>query len=79
MDSYIADLRAVTQMGLDINIFRMNRLGIPQDRIANRLGLIRTSLHHHLSKMPVLANSTNTYLPVDNIMFKVHIVSQKDT
>ena len=62
VDSYISDLRAVTQMGLDINIFRMNRLGIPQDRIANRLGLIRTSLHHHLSKMPVLANSTNTDL-----------------
>jgi hypothetical protein len=40
----------------------MNRLGIPQDRIAKRLGLIRTSLHHHLSKMPVLANSTNADL-----------------
>jgi ParB/RepB/Spo0J family partition protein len=62
VDSYIADLRAVTQMGLDIKIFRMNRLGTPQDRIAKRLGLIRTSLHHHLSKMPVLANSTNADL-----------------
>jgi len=30
VDSYIADLRAATQMGLDIKIFRMNRLGIPQ-------------------------------------------------
>ena len=62
VDSYIADLRAVTQMGLDIKIFRMNRLGIPQDRIAKRLDLIRTSLHYHLSKMPVLANSTNADL-----------------
>jgi len=62
VDSYIADLRAVTQMGLDIKIFRMNRLGIPQDRIAKRLGLIRTSLYYHLSKMPVLANSINTDL-----------------
>ena len=62
VDSYIADLRAVTQMGLDIKIFRMNRLCIPQDRIAKRLGLIRTSLHYHLSKMPVLANSTNADL-----------------
>ena len=34
VDSYIADLRAATQMGMDIKIFRMNRLGIPQDRIA---------------------------------------------
>ena len=62
VDSYIADLRAVTQLGLDIKIFRMDRLGIPQDRIAKRLGLVRTSLHYHLSKMPVLANSTNTDL-----------------
>jgi len=39
VDNYIADLRAVTQMGMDIKIFRMNRLGIPQDRIAERLCL----------------------------------------
>lgn len=63
MDSYIADLRAATQLlGLDIKIFRLDRLGTPQDRIAKRLGLVRTSLHYHLSKMPVLANSTNTDL-----------------
>ena len=36
VDSYIADLRAATQMELDLKIFRMNRLGIPQDRIAIR-------------------------------------------
>ena len=40
----------------------MSRLGIPQDRIASRLGLVRTSLHYHLSKMPALANSTNSDL-----------------
>ena len=34
----------------------------PQDRIAKRLGLVRTSLHNHLLKMPVLANSINTDL-----------------
>jgi DNA-binding XRE family transcriptional regulator len=62
VDSYIADIRAATQLDIDLKIFRMNRLGIPQDRIAKRLGLIRTSLHHHLSKMPVLANSTNADL-----------------
>ena len=62
VDVYIADLRAATQMDTDIKLFRMNRLGIPQDRIASRLGLVRTSLHYHLSKMPTLANSTNTDL-----------------
>ena len=62
VDSYIADLRAATQLGIDLKIFRMNSLGIPQDRIAKRLGLIRTSLHYHLSKMATLPNSTNTDL-----------------
>ncbi len=62
IDLYIADLRAVNQMGLDIKIFRMNRLGIPQDRIAERLGLARTSLIYHLSKMATLPNSTNADL-----------------
>jgi hypothetical protein len=33
-----------------------------QDRIASRLGLVRTSLHYHLAKMPVLANPPNTDL-----------------
>ncbi len=62
MDSYIADLRAVTQMGLDIKIFRMNRLGIPQDRIAKRLGTDQKTIHNHLGKMPVLANLLNSDL-----------------
>jgi len=62
VDSYIADLRAATQMGLDIKMFRMNRLGIPQDRMAKRLGVKQVLIHNHLLKMPVLANSINTDL-----------------
>ena len=62
VDTYIADLKAATQLDIDLKIFRMNRLGIPQDRIAKRLGLIRTSLHYHLSKMATLPNSTNADL-----------------
>ena len=34
VDSYIADLRAAIHLELDLKIFRMNRLGIPQERIA---------------------------------------------
>ena len=34
VDSYIADLRAVIQLELDLIIFRMSRLGIPQERVA---------------------------------------------
>ena len=62
VDSYIADLRAATQLGLDIKIFRMHRLGIPQDRIAKKLGIVRTSIQYHLSKMPAWANPVNTDL-----------------
>jgi len=56
VDSYIADLRAATRMGLDIKIFRMHSLGIPQDRIAERLGQVRETIRDHLAKMPELAN-----------------------
>jgi len=62
VDSYIADLRAVTQMGLDIKIFRMNRLGIPQDRIANRLGQTRDTIRYHLGEMPEMAKPPNADL-----------------
>jgi len=50
VDSYIADLRAATQMGMELKIFRMNRLGIPQDRIANRLGVLQQTISIHLQK-----------------------------
>ncbi len=62
VDSYIADLRAATQMELDLKIFRMNRLGIPQERIAGRLRIPRTTLETHLTKMPELANSSKADL-----------------
>jgi hypothetical protein len=62
VDSYITDLRAASQMGMDIKIFRMNRLGIPQDRIAKRLGQAREVIRDHLAKMPVLANPPNADL-----------------
>lgn len=62
IDCYISDLRAATEMELDLKIFRMNRLGIPQERIAERLGVPRTTLETHLTKMPELANSSNADL-----------------
>ena len=62
MDSYIADIRAVTQIGLDIKIFRMNRLGISQDRIAKKLDVPQQTISRHLPKMPVMANPVNSDL-----------------
>ena len=43
-------------MELDFKIFRMNRLEIPQERIAKRLEQARETIRNHLAKMPELAN-----------------------
>jgi len=55
VDAYIADLRAASLLALDLKIFCLNRLGIPQDRIAKRLSLPRRTLLDHLTKMSGLA------------------------
>jgi ParB-like chromosome segregation protein Spo0J len=59
VDGYIADLRAATQMDTDIKIFRMNRLGMPQDRIAKRLGLNQKTIHNHLGVLATLPKLLN--------------------
>jgi hypothetical protein len=74
VDSYIADLRAATHMGRDIKIFRMNRLGIPQDRIAKRLGMDQKTIHNHLGKMAALPNFLNGDL---SLGFTVESVAEK--
>jgi len=73
VDIYVADLRAATSQDKNFKIFQ-NRLGIPQDRIAERLCLARTSFQYHLPKMPVLANSANADL---SRSFTVSQVAQK--
>jgi len=62
VDSYIADLRASTELEIDLKTFRMHRLGFPQDRIAQRLGQTRDIIRMHLEKMPALAIILNTDL-----------------
>jgi len=62
VDSYIADLRASTEIEMDLKIFCMNRINIPQERIAKRLGAIQRTVSKHLTKMPELANSSNADL-----------------
>jgi len=56
VDNYIADLRAKTQVELDLKIFRMSQLGIPQERIALCLGVPQQTVSNHLPKMAVLPN-----------------------
>ncbi|MBN1906108.1 MAG: HTH domain-containing protein, partial [Deltaproteobacteria bacterium] len=56
VDFYIADLRATIQLDLDLKIYRMNRLGVPQDRISSRLNVPQKTISDHSAKMPALAN-----------------------
>jgi len=56
------ELEAATQLGIDLKIFRMNRLGIPQNRIAKRLGQYRETVRDHLAKMATLPNPPNADL-----------------
>jgi hypothetical protein len=62
VDNYIADLRASTELEMDLEIFRMHRLGLPQERIANRLSVPQRTLSDHLAKMPSLAIPLNADL-----------------
>ncbi len=47
---------------MDLEIFRMHRLGLPQERIAKKLGAIQRTVSKHLEKMPALAIVLNTDL-----------------
>jgi len=74
VDLYIADLRATSLLELDLKIFRLSLLGIPQDRIAKRLDIPQRTLSDHSAKMPELANPLNSDLSKG---FTVPQVAQK--
>ena len=62
VDKYIADLRATALFELDLKIFRLNQMGIPQDRIAKRVGLGQQRISRYLLQMPQVAKSVNADL-----------------
>jgi len=62
VDFYIADLRAAVEEDSNLKIFRMNRLGIPQERLAKRIGVDQKTIHNHLGKMAALPNLLNSDL-----------------
>jgi hypothetical protein len=59
---------------LNLKSFHLNLLGIPQDRIAKRLGIPRKTLFNHLAKMPAMAKWPNSDLSKG---FSVPQVAQK--
>ncbi|MBN1905911.1 MAG: transcriptional regulator, partial [Deltaproteobacteria bacterium] len=59
VDLYIADLRASIQTALELKLFRMLRLGIPQDRIASRFGFLQQSISKQLQLLARLPKVVN--------------------
>jgi hypothetical protein len=70
VDIYIADLRASFQQDINQKIFHMVRLGIPQQRISDRLNILQSKISGYLSDMLMLAN------PINNDLRKGFTVSQ---
>ena len=62
VDTYVADLRAAAGAETNIKMFRLHRLGYPQDRIAKIMGVAQKTIHNHLVEMPALAFLLNTDL-----------------
>jgi ParB/RepB/Spo0J family partition protein len=74
VDSYLADLRAAIQFQLDLKIYQMNKLGIPQERIANRFNVQQRSVSNYLAKKPESAFLLNSDLKKG---FTVHQTAEK--
>lgn len=74
VNEYIADLRAVNQVELNLKIYLMYKLGMPQERIAKRLGMDQKTIHYHLGKMAEPPFSLNSDLKAG---FTVAQVSEK--
>jgi hypothetical protein len=62
VDSYIADLRAANQLEINLKVYRMNKLGLPQYRISERLKLPQQTISRYLPKMPMMAKWVNSDL-----------------
>ncbi|MGD9161762.1 MAG: DNA methyltransferase [Desulfobacteraceae bacterium] len=62
VDSYISDLRAVIKSDLEQKIFHLDLLGIPQERISDRLDQNRNTIRDYLVKKAALPKSPNSDL-----------------
>ena len=62
---------ATKAIGPEIKIFRMNRLGVPQDRIANRLGTPQKTISDHLAKKEIFPNPLNVDLSRGFTVYRV--------
>jgi len=59
---YISDIRAAVKVDLELKIFRMKRLGIPQERIVKRLDTPQATISRYLSKKEIFPKWINSDL-----------------
>jgi hypothetical protein len=59
---YISDLLPAIKADLDLKIFHMGRLGIPQERISKLLSLPQKTISDHLAKIEIFQNPLNSDL-----------------
>ena len=62
VDRYIADLKATIHEDLGLNVFCLNLLGIPQERIAQRLQESRETIRRYLVDLVTWPNQPNADL-----------------
>ncbi|MBA7703534.1 hypothetical protein ES703_112320 [subsurface metagenome] len=62
VSGWLSDLRARHELSQDLKIFKMGLLGIPQERIAQRLGVTQRIVESHLHKTSVLKSGVNSQL-----------------
>jgi len=65
VSGYLSDLRARHELAQDLKIFKMGLLGIPQERIAQRLGIpgiTERFVQTHLPRFSELKNGVNSQL-----------------
>ncbi len=74
VNEYLKDLRAAYEMQQDLLILKLDRLGWPQEWIAERIGLSQKTVDNHLVKMAELPKLLNSDLQRG---FPVHKVAEK--
>jgi len=74
VSGYLSDLRARHDLAQDLKIFKMGLLGIPQERIAQRVGVTQRIVESHLHKTSELKSGVNSQLERG---FSVNTIAEK--
>ncbi len=62
VDSYLTELKTVAQVKMDLKLYKIYRVEIPQERIATRLDETRERIRNHLGDPAILPDRPNSDL-----------------